>query len=139
MTLDPTTPLGRRTLERLDTEKIAWLTTVNANGQPQSSAIWFLWDDGELLIYSHKSAPRNRNIATNPKVAFNLHTDAGGDDYVAMEGTARIEPEHPRSSEVPAYQAKYLTMIERYGWDPAYFEAHYPHAIRVTPTRWRLG
>jgi hypothetical protein len=30
-------------------------------------------------------------------------------------------------------------MIEGYGWTPAYFEANYPFAIRITPTRWRLG
>ncbi len=101
MTFDATTPAGIRALERLGTEKIGWLTTVTPDGQPQSSAIWFLWEDGEVLIYSHKRALRNGNIEDNPKVAFNLHTDAGGDDYVSMEGTARFAPEHPPSSEVP--------------------------------------
>ena len=67
MTFDATTPAGIRALERLATEKIGWLTTVTPDGQPQASAIWFLWEDGELLIYSHKRAPRNGNIEDNPK------------------------------------------------------------------------
>lgn len=33
--------------ERLRTEDIAWITTVTADGQPQSSPVWFLWDDAE--------------------------------------------------------------------------------------------
>ena len=119
MTFDPSTPVGIRTLERLATEKIGWLTSVSADGQPQASAIWFLWVDDEILIYSHKNAPRNKNIAANPKVAFNLHTNAGGGDYVVMEGAARFEPDHPRASELPDYQAKYLSMIEGYDWTPA--------------------
>jgi PPOX class probable F420-dependent enzyme len=139
MTFDETTPAGARAMERLATEKIGWLTSVTPDGQPQASAIWFLWEDGEVLVYSHKRAPRNGNIEGNPRVAFNLHTDAGGGDYVSMEGAARFQPEHPRSSEVPAYMAKYLSMIEANGWTPQYFDEEYPFVIRVTPTRWRLG
>jgi PPOX class probable F420-dependent enzyme len=139
MTFDATTPAGIRALERLATEKIGWLTTVAPDGQPQASAIWFLWEDGEVLIYSHKRAPRNGNIEDNPKVAFNLHTDAGGGDYLSMEGTARFEPEHPVSSQVPAYQAKYGAWIEDYGWTPQWFDGEYPVVLRITPTRWRFG
>lgn len=139
MTFDATTPAGIRALERLATEKIGWLTTVTPDGQPQASAIWFLWEDGELLVYSHKRAPRNGNIEDNPRVAFNLHTDAGGGDYVSMEGVARFASEHPPSSAVPAYQAKYLTMIEAYGWTADWFDGEYPIVLRITPTRWRFG
>ena len=91
-TLDPSTPAGARALERLDTEVIGWLTTVNPDGQPQSSPIWFLWADGEVLVYSDKRAPRNGNLEDRPLVAFNLNTDAGGGDVVTMEGVARIDP-----------------------------------------------
>lgn len=140
-TLDPSTPAGARALERLAVEKIGWLTTVDPDGQPYASAIWFLWDAaaGELLIYSGKRAMRNANIADNPRVAFNLHTDAGGGDYCSMEGVARVDPGAPASSVNPPYLAKYQSMIEGYGWDNAYFDREYPVALRITPKRWRLG
>ncbi|MEX1171563.1 MAG: TIGR03667 family PPOX class F420-dependent oxidoreductase [Chloroflexota bacterium] len=138
-TLDASTTAGARALERLATEKIAWLTTVDPDGQPYASAIWFLWDDGDIIVYSGKRAMRNGNISDNPRVAFNLHTDAGGGDYVTMEGTARIDPAIPPSSQNPPYLTKYQTMIEDYGWDNAYFDREYPHGIRITPTRWRVG
>jgi PPOX class probable F420-dependent enzyme len=138
-TLDPSTTAGARALERLASERIAWLTTVDPDGQPYASAIWFLWDDGEVIVYSGKRAMRNANIEDNPRVAFNLHTDAGGGDYVSMEGTARIDRTIPPSSQNPPYLAKYQSMIEGYGWDNAYFDREYPHAVRITPTRWRVG
>jgi predicted pyridoxine 5'-phosphate oxidase superfamily flavin-nucleotide-binding protein len=48
--LDNTTETGASTEERLREEKIAWLTTVRADGQPQSVPVWFLWDGEALLI-----------------------------------------------------------------------------------------
>ena len=137
--LDPSTTAGIRALERLASEKIGWLTTVDPDGQPYASAIWFLWDDAEILIYSGKRAMRNGNLEANPRVAFNLHTDAGGGDYVSMEGTARIAADEPPSSANLAFTAKYQPMIEGYGWDNAYFDREYPVAIRIAPARWRMA
>jgi Pyridoxamine 5'-phosphate oxidase len=33
-----------RPAERLAIEPIVWLTTAGADGQPQSSPVWFHWD-----------------------------------------------------------------------------------------------
>lgn len=137
--LDPATNAGARALERLESERIGWLTTVDPDGQPYASAVWFLWQDGEILVYSGKRAMRNGNIEGNPRVAFNLHTDAAGDDYVSMEGLARHDPDAPPSSANPPYLEKYQEMIERYGWTNDDFDREYPAAIRITPTRWRVG
>lgn len=137
--LDPSTEAGKRALERLETELIGWVTTVNPDGVPQSSPIWFLWDDGELLMYSHRRAPRNGNISDRPTVAFNLNTDPTGGDVVTMEGVARIDGAAPPPNEHPAYYPKYASMIADYGWTPEWFAGEYPVAIRIAPTRWRLG
>ena len=137
--LDSSTPAGARALERLETEPIGWLTTVNPDGQPQSSPIWFLWADGEILLYSHRRAPRNDNIAERPQVAFNLNTDVTGDEVVTMEGIARIDASGPRTSANPAYLDKYRGRIDGYGWTVDWFEGEYPLVIRITPTRWRVA
>jgi PPOX class probable F420-dependent enzyme len=82
------------------------VTTVDPDGVPQSSPIWFLWMDGELLIYSWKWAPRNDNVAARPSVSFNLNTDAEGGDVVTMEGTARIDPDAPPAHEQPSFSPR---------------------------------
>ena len=138
-TLDPSSPAGARTLERLDSELIGWLTTTNPDGQPQSSPIWFLWVGGEVLIYSGKRAPRNENVAERPLVAFNLNTDAVGGDVVTLEGVARVDLTYPSPDQLAPYIAKYQALLDDYGWTPEYFAAEYPLPILVRPTRWRLG
>ena len=75
---------------------------TNPDGQPQSSPVWFLWEDGEILVYSRRRAPRNENIRERPLVSFNLNTDATGDEVVTMEGVARIDPAGPDVSANPA-------------------------------------
>lgn len=138
-TLDPSTEAGAKALERLETELMGWVTTVNPAGQPQSSPIWFLWRDGEVVVYSHLRAPRNANVEANPRVAFNLHTNPDGDEVVTMEGVARIDLSLPPSSADEAYQAKHRHMLDRYGWTPQWLAENYPIPIVITPTRWRLG
>ena len=138
-TLDPATDDGARALERLEGELIGWLTTVNPDGQPQSSPIWFLWTNGELLVYSRTRAPRNDNIADRPLVSFNLNTDAKGEDVLTAEGAARDVPDEPPASVNAAYLAKYQGMLDEYEWTAEWFAEHYSVAIRIRPTRWRFG
>jgi len=137
--LDPATEAGSHALARLETELMGWLTTVNPDDQPQSSPIWFLWQRGEVLVYSHIRAPRNANIEANPLVSFNLDTASDGDDFVTMEGETRVDQTVPPSSANPAYLAKYRHLIERYGWTPEWLSENYPIPIVITPVRWRLG
>jgi PPOX class probable F420-dependent enzyme len=138
-TLDPTTPAGARALERLHGDRIAWLTTTDPDGGPQSSPVWFVFEDGEVRIYSWIRAARNENIRERPKVSFHIETEDDGDAYATMEGVARFEPGAPPASTDPAFMAKYAAKIAEYGWTTGYYDEHYPHAIRIAPTRWRVG
>ena len=138
-TLDLETKDGARSLERLETELIGWLTTINPDGQPQSSPIWFHWTDGEILLFSRTRAPRNGNVEERPLVAFNLNTDPVGEDVLTVEGEARIVADEPPANENPAYIEKYRALLDEYGWTPEYFAGQYSVAIRIRPTRWRFG
>jgi PPOX class probable F420-dependent enzyme len=126
-----------RARQRLDDEAIIWFTTVRPSGQPQTSAVWFLRDGDEFLIYSLADTARVGNIAANPKVSLNLDGNGQGGDVVTIEGIARIDPEAPPADEVDAYVAKYRGYMQRNGWTPEVFAAKYPVAIRVTATRGR--
>jgi PPOX class probable F420-dependent enzyme len=139
VTPDPSTKDGARALERLETELIGWVTTINPDGQPQSSPVWFLWTDGEILMYSDKRAPRNDNIAERPLVAFNLATDPKGYYVVTAEGVARIVRDEPLASANPAFLAKYQGLLDEFGWTVEYFERDYRLPVRITPTRWRVS
>jgi hypothetical protein len=43
--LDPDKPKHAAADGRLKSESIIWLTTVTPSGQPQSTPVWFLWQE----------------------------------------------------------------------------------------------
>jgi PPOX class probable F420-dependent enzyme len=88
--LDTTTEAGRRAERRLHGEEIAWLTTVRADGQPQSVPVWFLWTNESFLIYSEPNRQKLRNISGKPQVTLNLNSNAHRGDVVRVEGIAAI-------------------------------------------------
>lgn len=123
--------------DRLDTDAIAWLTTVRPNGQPQTSPVWFLRRDNEILIYSLPDTARASNISTNPRVALNLDGNGQGGAIVTVEGIAHIDADQPPASDVPEYVAKYQSFMERNGWTPEVFAARYSTPIIITMERGR--
>lgn len=117
---------------KLSKADVIWLTTIRADGQPQTSVVWFLVDGDEILVYSKKGTIRNDNVVANPRVSLNLNSTPSGGGVVTMEGTARIDMDAPRASENPPYLGKYLKRIEGYNWTPDSFSNDYPLPIRIS-------
>lgn len=136
--LDTTTEAGACADERLREEKIAWLTTVRSDGQPQSVPVWFLWDGESFLIYSQSDRQKLKNIGRNPRVGLHLNSNVRGGDVVRVEGVAEILDGFPPATEVGEYVEKYRESIARIGFDPEGFARAYPVALRVTPERWQI-
>lgn len=126
-----------RPAERLGTELIAWLTTAGADGQPQSSPVWFVWDGSAFWLRSQARAGKVTNVRANPKVALHLADDGHGGDIVTAEGTAEIVDDLPADVEA-AYLTKYETaIVSALNSTPEKLKADYPTTVRITPTRSR--
>lgn len=136
--IDDSSETGARAARRLDAERIIWLTTVRADGTPQSSPVWFLWDGTEFLIYSQPGRQKLRNIEGNGRAAVNLNSNHGGGDIVTMSGTARIDPAAPKAKDHPEYSTKYAPALAESRWDPGKFSADYSVAVRVRPESARV-
>jgi PPOX class probable F420-dependent enzyme len=135
MIFDPSTDRGAHALERLETARAGWLTTVRADGQPQSMPVWFVWQDGEILVYGDHRAKRNANLEANPRVSFHLPDNGQGQDIVTIEGTALVDPDFPQCGDHPGYWAKYGSWIDEGYGGAAKFGQTYSMPIRITPTR----
>jgi PPOX class probable F420-dependent enzyme len=133
--LDPSA--RARADRRLRSELVLWLTTVRADGQPQASPVWFLWDGETLLIFSQPSAQKLRNLAANPRVAVHVDTDEAGEDVLTIEGTAAVDPDAPPSDQLEEYQAKYRDGIRAIGMTPEQLAGDYSVAVRIRPTHAR--
>jgi PPOX class probable F420-dependent enzyme len=125
--------------ERLDTELVAWMTTVNASGQPQTSPVWFLVQGEDIVVYSLKDTPRTRNIRANPKVCLNLNSTPTGGEVVIIEGTTAIIEDGPAATDDTGYVAKYEAEMGDLGMTPETFARDYPIRIHVRPTRLRAS
>jgi PPOX class probable F420-dependent enzyme len=119
--------------ERIRSAYIIWLTTVRADGTPQPTPVWFIWENGTFLIYSKPDAQKIRNIYHNPRVALNLDSEAQGETYLVITGEASIDESYPRADQVPAYQEKYHHGIRDIGYTPESHAQTWSLAIRVHP------
>ena len=136
--IDLTMKSGARAAERLRNELILRLTTVTPNGQPQTSPVWFVWVDDEILLFSRANTPRPGNIRANSHVAANFDSDGDGGDVVSIKGEARITRETTAAADVPpAYVEKHAAKQAAYGWTMASMLVDYPVEIRIRPTRVR--
>ncbi len=129
MSIEISSHLKQRLLE----EKVAWLTTVRADGVPQPTPIWFLWQQGTFLVYSKPDARKVRNIRRNPHVALNFNTDESGEHVVVFRGEAAVEEGAPLADLVPAYLDKYRQGIIDLEMTPESMAQEYSVAIRITP------
>ncbi len=136
MIFDTSTKKGARAVARLGEETLGWLTTAFPDGRLASSLVWFLWHDGEILVYSRNTA-KVGNISANPNVAFNLNSDDHGGSVLTIQGTARIDSAYPASDQIPEYQTKYVDLIAGLGMTPPEFANDYSVPVRVTPTNYR--
>ncbi len=135
MVFDSGSEADAHALERLRADMIGWLTTVTPAGQPQTFPIWFLWEDGEALIYSDRRAKRLLNIRANPRVSLHLDDDGKGGDVVIVEGEARVDDTTPPLPEHTAYLAKYGAWITEQLGSPEEMATIYNVPLRIRPTR----
>lgn len=58
------------------------IATVRPDGRPVSSAVWYLWDDGDVLVSMSARSPRVRNLRAEPRASLTVFD--GPDWYRAI-------------------------------------------------------
>jgi PPOX class probable F420-dependent enzyme len=71
---------------------IAVFGSVDGKGRPHSTPVWYLYEDGVILISVGKDEQKHRNVSRNPNVS--VVVDRRGLPYYAVmiRGTAEITP-----------------------------------------------
>jgi len=136
--IDISTDLGARAAKRLADERVLWLVTVDPQGTPQPTPVWFHWDGQDGIVV--KSQPRTaklRNVRANPRVAVHLNSTRSGGDVVVLTGTATIDDDGPAADDRAAYDAKYDADIRGLGMTPDGFHADYAVTLRLHLDRLR--
>jgi PPOX class probable F420-dependent enzyme len=135
--IDYSSDLGQRIRKELAEELIVWMTTTSADGTPQPNPVWFVTDGDDVIVYSHNTAARNRNIVRNPSVSLNFNSDPEADRMSVIIGNASIDDAFPSTIENETFQAKYGTRIPGIGMTVEEHSDTYGVVIRITPTKIR--
>ena len=134
---DTTSEIGQRLQKRLQEEQTIWLTTVNQNGTPQPSLVWFIWEDDSILILSQEHQGKIKAIKSNPRVSLNFDSNGHGGDMLILSGTAELLGEMGVDDVPASYFEKYADGLKSLGYSAADMIANYHQPIRVTIDRVR--
>lgn len=64
----------------------AVMTTLRADGQPVSTATWYVWDDGRVLVNLDEGRKRLEHIRDDPRVSLTVLDDDGWSTHVSIMG-----------------------------------------------------
>src|SRR3954469_8350476 len=77
--------------------QFATLATIEPNGLPQLSEVWFLHDDGELRLSLNSARRKTQNLQARPGCALLILDVENPMKYLEVRGRARVEPDEDRS------------------------------------------
>ncbi len=71
----------------------AILSTVGASGIPQTTAIWFLYEDGELRSWLSDARQKVKNLLARPEFSLFILDLANPARYLVVRGRATLVPD----------------------------------------------
>src|SRR5215208_301026 len=80
-------------LDLLDCPRVAALTTVMPDGQPQSSLVWCDFDGGYACVNTSLERQKGRNMLCNPRVSLLIVDPEDTSRYLEIRGIAELVDE----------------------------------------------
>jgi len=93
----------------LTTKKaFANLATLNADGTPQVTPVWFDWDGSRLRINTAKGRLKDKNLRRTAAVALSIMDPDNPYRYVQVKGRVATVTESGADAHIDALARKYL-------------------------------
>ena len=106
------------------------LTTLFADGSPQSTPLWFLLDGDDILFSTTAGKQKLRNIARDARATFAVYNPTNDMSYVEVRGTIVV-------AEDPTANTR-DRIVQKHGYvDGSAFDAPGTQrfTLRLTPTK----
>jgi PPOX class probable F420-dependent enzyme len=111
----------------LDGKNFATVATLDADGSPHTSVVWYVREGDTLLFSTRADRVKARNIARDPRVALSIFELANPYSAVDVRGTAELIVDEAKALPVRLSQ-RYL------GEDPPPEPAEaVRYIVRITP------
>ena len=86
--------LSPAAVELLDSDAVATVATLSADGSPHLSVAWVGVEDGEIVFGTLDDQRKLRNLRRDPRIALTVQSDRINDwglrEYLVITGTARV-------------------------------------------------
>jgi PPOX class probable F420-dependent enzyme len=128
-------PLSHRDL--VEYPPVAALSTVTADGYPQTSVVWCDWDGENVRVNTMRGFAKERNMRRDPKVTLLCFDPAQPLRYLEVRGTVVGMTEDGAGAHLDALASKYAGRTVRYFGDvvPTRFaETEIPVLCLIRPT-----
>jgi PPOX class probable F420-dependent enzyme len=92
------------------TEKKAFahIATVMADGSPQVTPVWFLYDHGKFIVNTVRGHVKDRNMKRNPHVALSIVDPDNPYSRVSVRGKVVRTTEEGADASIDALAKKYM-------------------------------
>ncbi len=123
-------------LDLIECPPVATLTTVMADGYPQTSVVWCDFDGEHVRISTMRGFAKERNMRRNPRVTLLCYDPRRPLRYLEVRGTVVEMTEEGAVEHLDGLASKYVGRLLRYFGDviPATFaETETPILCRVRP------
>jgi PPOX class probable F420-dependent enzyme len=123
-------------LDLVECPPVAALTTIMANGYPQTSVVWCDFDGGCVRINTMRGFAKERNMRRDPRVTLLCYDPRRPLRYLEVRGTVVEMTEEGAADHLDALASKYAGRPIAYFGDaiPAHFAAtETPVLCRIRP------
>ncbi|MCQ8188040.1 PPOX class F420-dependent oxidoreductase [Streptomyces rugosispiralis] len=79
-------PLPEVAVAMLEKPNPAVIATIRSDGQPVSTATWYLWDDGRVLVNMDEGRKRLDHIRNDPRVTLTVIDEANWYNHITLIG-----------------------------------------------------
>lgn len=118
-------------LDILNSTALAHLATLNADGSPQNTPVWFSYDGTHVIVNSAKGRVKDRNMRRDPRVTLSIEDPDNPYRYVEIRGTVVEFDEASGDAVIDALAKKYMG-VDAY---PFRSETETRVTYRIAPTK----
>jgi PPOX class probable F420-dependent enzyme len=91
------------------------LATLNADGSPQVTPVWFEYDGKHIIVNTARGRVKDRNLAREPRVALAIMDPANPYRYLGIQGRVTEMTENGADAGIDRLAKKYLGK-DKYPW-----------------------
>jgi PPOX class probable F420-dependent enzyme len=101
-------PLPDEAVAMLTKPNPSVITTLRSDGQPVSTATWYLWDDGRVLVNMDEGRKRLEHMRNDPRVTLTVLDESNWYTHISIIGRVTEIREDKELVDIDRLSRQYL-------------------------------